>query len=436
MAKRVLGACLRRAGVRLVGQRERRVGADLLRDTGRRIHRDGVAAFGVHGSCANPVCPAAASAFETPGLANVAGPHEVRPLATDAATAGQNWRELLHGAETLQARLTRQVASGEDGRLELLMADYEYDVAISFLAPDEPLALQTRELLLPLRVFVFSKEQESLAGEEGVGAFREVFRRKARVALVLFRPRWGNSPWTRVEETAIVDHCLEVGWDHLIFVKLEKAEKPTWVPDSYLYLDFQSFGMSDLVGAVKAKCARLGVELKTPTAAERAAQLASKEKFDSETESLVRSSAQPLYNAAERLFAAVRARLEEIQQRTGWPIVQGTGNIHGYPSYVARAEPIAIQLTSRWEQWGDVESYVAFRVVRGALLTPEEYGAYVPSREPRELRLEKLRLARVPEHGWCWQFREQIRSTETVAELIANDVVEYRERERRRPLGV
>jgi hypothetical protein len=44
---------------------------------------------------------------------------------------------------------------------------YEYDAAISFLARDEPLAWQVRDALAPLRVFVFSKAQEEVAGREG-----------------------------------------------------------------------------------------------------------------------------------------------------------------------------------------------------------------------------------------------------------------------------
>src|SRR5207237_6082317 len=157
------------------------------------------------------------------------------------------------------------------------------------------------------------------------GAARAAVRNKARVSLVVFRARWWQTKWTRVEETAIRDHCLEAGWDHLMFVKLEKAETPTWVPESYLYLDYQAFGISDLIGAVKAKCAKLGVELKAPTAADRAARDAAKEKLDAETEQMLRGSAQPLYDAAESVFDALERLLSDIEQRTGWTIVRGKG---------------------------------------------------------------------------------------------------------------
>src|SRR5258708_10864086 len=191
------------------------------------------------------------------------------------------------------------------------MPSYDDDVAISFLARDEPLALQIRDQLAPLRVFVYSKAQEEIAGREGVEAFREVFRDRARVALVLFRSGWGETRWTRVEETAIRDHCLEAGWDDQMFVKLEKADKPKGVPDSYLYLDFLSFGMSDLIGAVKSRCARLGVELRRPSAADRAERIAAEERLKEETEQTLRTTAEPLYNVAGSLFEAVERHLVE-----------------------------------------------------------------------------------------------------------------------------
>ncbi len=70
----------------------------------------------------------------------------------------------------------------------------KYDVAISFLFCDEPLALRLYDDLSPtLKVFVFSKQQESLAGTDGVEEFRDVFRTNSRLAVVLFRDSWGDT---------------------------------------------------------------------------------------------------------------------------------------------------------------------------------------------------------------------------------------------------
>ena len=113
------------------------------------------------------------------------------------------------------------------------MSDYDesrYDVAVSFLARDEPLAHEIAELLAPMHVFVYSKEQEEVAGREGIEAFRGVFREGSELMLVLYREGWGQTPWTQVEETAIRDFCLESGWNRLVFVRLEREQSiPGWL---------------------------------------------------------------------------------------------------------------------------------------------------------------------------------------------------------------
>src|ERR1700741_1564790 len=118
----------------------------------------------------------------------------------------------------------------------------EFDVAISFLSQDEALARSIAEKLAPLKVFVYSKDQEKVAGREGIEAFRDIFRHSCRVAMVLYRDGWGKTPWTAVEEIAIRDLCLENRFDPLMFVRLDLAgDRPKWVPDSYLHLDFRTF---------------------------------------------------------------------------------------------------------------------------------------------------------------------------------------------------
>jgi len=314
---------------------------------------------------------------------------------------------------------------------------YDYDVAISFLSKDEPLALDIRERLAPLRVFVYPKAQEDVAGQEGVAAFRDVFRHRSLVAVVLFRARWGQTPWTQVEEIAIRDRCLEAGWNHLVFVKFDKAEKsPPWVPDSYIYLDLQAFDVAELIGVVKAKCAKLGVDVHPPTAADRARRIAAAEKLQSETEQLLRLSAQPLYDAAAPLFAAVEGRLAKIQDRTGWTILRDTGLLDGRPALVAFIEPISIQLLARWipqNAQGVPEGVVALDLFRGRIPTPPERAkGYGSMFEPRSLGRDRLELKRVVEYGWCWKRRGQTLSTEAAAELIAEELVAAREREGKR----
>src|ERR1039458_4546278 len=91
---------------------------------------------------------------------------------------------------------------------------YEYDVAFSFLAQDELLATNLNDLLQDrLNTFLYSKRQGELAGTDGEQTFNSVFGEKARVVVVLYRAGWGETPWTRIEETAIRNRAFEHGYD-------------------------------------------------------------------------------------------------------------------------------------------------------------------------------------------------------------------------------
>jgi hypothetical protein len=112
----------------------------------------------------------------------------------------------------------------------------KYDVAVSFAWTDEAAALNLKNALEPpLSVFVSSKAQEKLAGRDGNEAFRTVFREQAQLVVILYRPPWGETPWTRVEKMAIEEMTHEKGWERLMFVRLDKSPVPKWVPKPHLY---------------------------------------------------------------------------------------------------------------------------------------------------------------------------------------------------------
>src|SRR5271155_3703298 len=90
------------------------------------------------------------------------------------------------------------------------MKEARYEVAISFLSQDEPLALKLHEQLSEsLPVFVYSKKQEELAGTDGLESFRHAFLSQSRLVVVLYRHGWGKTKWTAVEELAIKDRIFD-----------------------------------------------------------------------------------------------------------------------------------------------------------------------------------------------------------------------------------
>src|SRR5664280_1260111 len=113
--------------------------------------------------------------------------------------------------------------------------EQKYDVAISFLAKDEATARALADKLEAsgFSFFFFPRNQEELAGTNGMATMRDPFF-ESRVNVVLFREPWGQTPWTRIEETAITERCLEKGWDSLVFVQLDSTHTvPKWLPRTH-----------------------------------------------------------------------------------------------------------------------------------------------------------------------------------------------------------
>jgi len=91
---------------------------------------------------------------------------------------------------------------------------FKYDIAFSFVTEDEGLATQLNDRLQDrYRTFLYSKVQEKLAGTDGEKTFNAVFGKEARIVAVLLRPEWGNTRWTRIEETAIRNRAHDQGYD-------------------------------------------------------------------------------------------------------------------------------------------------------------------------------------------------------------------------------
>jgi hypothetical protein len=70
------------------------------------------------------------------------------------------------------------------------MDDFKYDVAISFLIQDISIATALREKLSEsLRVFFFPRNQEELAGTDGLESMRAPFFEQSRLNVVIYRER-------------------------------------------------------------------------------------------------------------------------------------------------------------------------------------------------------------------------------------------------------
>ncbi len=198
------------------------------------------------------------------------------------------------------------------------MSDFKYDIAISFLADDEQLAVDISERINEkFEVFIYSKRQEKLAGTDGQDYFSKVFNEEARTVMILYRSRWGETPWTRVEETAIKDRWFRNGYEFLLMIPLEDADLPKWFPKTMLYYDYKSFGLDGLPPVIYSHLKRNGATEKKSSLDSIISKIDSDKKFKEDLEGYIRSqkSADDFILEAHKLFQFIRDKVSEINKR-------------------------------------------------------------------------------------------------------------------------
>ena len=189
---------------------------------------------------------------------------------------------------------------------------YKYDVAFSFLTQDEPLATQLNDLLQDrVRTFLYSKKQGEIAGTDGEKTFNLVFAEQSRLVVVLYRKGWGQTPWTRIEETAIRNRAHEHGYDFAIFIPLDESPAvPKWLPRTQIWVGLKRWGLAGAASVIEARIEELGGEPHEETVQERATRLDRSMKFDATRKQFLHS--EEGVNAANKEFQGLCSELERL----------------------------------------------------------------------------------------------------------------------------
>lgn len=147
---------------------------------------------------------------------------------------------------------------------------YKYDVAFSFLAQDEERAFLINELIKDrTNNFIYSDRQKELAGKDGMESFSKVFEKEACIVVIILRKEWGNTKWTRLEQTAIKNRGLEKGFDFVFpIIIADRNNSPEWLPKPKIWYDLDRFGVKGAAAAIEERLKEIGVELKEETSAE------------------------------------------------------------------------------------------------------------------------------------------------------------------------
>jgi hypothetical protein len=225
----------------------------------------------------------------------------------------------------------------------------KYDIAFSFLAQDESVAQQINDLLQErYRTFLYSERQRELAGRDGEEKFKRVFSKEARIVAVLYRPEWGNTPWTRIEQTAIRDRAYEQGYDFCFFIGMtEPVQYPDWLPKNRLLHVLKRFGIMGVAGALESRLQELGITASPETVVQRAERLKRAQAFADEAERYQSSEAgmQAADSAVADLVQGLHRHATELS-RSGLTITMQV--LPNYGIYVVRS-PHAV-LVMQWER--------------------------------------------------------------------------------------
>jgi hypothetical protein len=195
--------------------------------------------------------------------------------------------------------------------------EFLYDLAISFVAKDEALATQLADQFEGrLRVFLYSRKQEQLAGTDGEKTFNDIFRKQSRLVVVLYRAGWGETPWTRIEETAIRNRAFDEGYGFVLFIPLDdEPTVPRWLPRTQLWIGLDRWGVSGAASILDARFQELGGSPAQETIEHRAARLEKVTTFAKFRERYLSSDAGvgKAAEAFELLVADIARRVPTLQ---------------------------------------------------------------------------------------------------------------------------
>jgi hypothetical protein len=201
--------------------------------------------------------------------------------------------------------------------------EFNYDVAFSFLQKDEGLAMQLNDLLQDrVKTFIYSEQQKALAGTDGEEVFNRVFREESRLVVVLYRAGWGETKWTRVEQTAIRARGFDHGYGFAKFIPLDEPENvPPWLPPTQIYIGLKRFGIEGAAAVIEERIRDLGGNVHQETVEEHAQRIGRQIAFDKRRAHFQRE--EGVHAAQAQLVELKRvltARAESVKNSTAIPL--------------------------------------------------------------------------------------------------------------------
>ncbi len=227
------------------------------------------------------------------------------------------------------------------------------------------------------------------------------FLEDSRVVVVLYGQPWGKTPWTRVEQTAIQEGCLDHGWERLFFIMLDNSAPPVWLPQTHVRFNFSDFGLEQAVGAIKARVQERGGAV-SPLTAVKSAALYDQEDLYIQDKRRLNSyeGVQIIKQNLIEIFAELERLCNEIQQTKNRGIRAGSNQGH----CVITNGRISLLGGWQWGKYANSTEGAAFKIreYNGQLALPNERMMFRFDPDPTVLNETSFlpELSRAREYGW------------------------------------
>ena len=136
-----------------------------------------------------------------------------------------------------------------------------YDIAYSMLALDEPYARRLITELkkrLPGEQYLYSRKTEDVTEDNDLAStFGPIFSADSRLVVLLYRPGWGDTPFTAVEQDAIKARTLnEPGVRSVFVVAMQPPHIPWWFPEYEFWADADLYSVPQISAMIEFALAR------------------------------------------------------------------------------------------------------------------------------------------------------------------------------------
>ena len=139
-------------------------------------------------------------------------------------------------------------------RGEGVMADYDYDVAVSFAGEDRTFVDDVVRLVKEAGLAVFYDEdaKTEMWGQDLTEYFPDIYENRARYTVMFVSSHYAAKPWTRLERRSVLLRAMQSQEPYLLPVRLDSTELPG-VRASVAYLKGFREGPAGIATAVIRK---------------------------------------------------------------------------------------------------------------------------------------------------------------------------------------